>query len=185
VRSYLTVGAIGLMLVAIHLLGSVGQCEKCERFSSWLLEMIDKQARKELAALLRHLAAGQISNDQFEDRLPGMGDPAVRQVFAEGAWFLYDDLHEHRLIGKHRLEPVSRKELARWILFLESELPYEWPIITGWIRLLLIPVHLLTLGVTTAAVQRYVRRGGDVDVWPFRRLEGYRMALNQPPYLNG
>ena len=54
--------------------------------------IVDRQSRRRLAELLRHLATGLITNDEFDDRRPrGSKDLALRQVFAEGAWFLYSD----------------------------------------------------------------------------------------------
>ena len=32
--------------------------------------MVDRKARDKFAELLRHLATGQITNDEFEDRAP-------------------------------------------------------------------------------------------------------------------
>jgi hypothetical protein len=97
--------------------------------------IVDKKARRQLAELLRHFVAGLMTNDEF----------AVRQVLTEGAWFLYDDLHEHRLTGKYRVNARDRSHVARWILFLESDLPYEWPVVPVGIHLALVPFHLVTL----------------------------------------
>src|SRR5260221_9704596 len=109
--------------------------------------MIDKAARTQLAESLRHLAAGVISNDEFEKRRPRKSqDVAVRQVFSEGAWFLYDDLREHRLIGKDKLSDSARTDLARWIVFLKTDLAYEWPVVPISVRLALLPLNLATLG---------------------------------------
>ena len=146
---------------------------------------VDVKTRKQVAELLRHLVAGLISNDEFEDRLPRLNDVASRRVFWEGAWALYDDLHEHGLIGKRRLDRGARDEVARWIMFLETDLPYEWPVLPVWLRILLVPLHLLTFGGTSHLVRRYVSRGGDPDVWPFRRRDDYERVLRQPPYFHG
>jgi hypothetical protein len=74
------------------------------------IQSIDVESRKKLAQLLRGFAAGLMTNDEFEARLPRLNDVASRQVFAEGAWTLYDDLHEHRLTGKWRLDRATRGE---------------------------------------------------------------------------
>jgi hypothetical protein len=146
--------------------------------------IVDKNARRQLAELLRHFVAGLITNDEFVERCPRRcEDLAVRQVLTEGAWFLYDDLHEHRLTGKYRLNVRDRSHVARWILFLESDLRYEWPVVPAGIRLALLPVHLVTFGLTGRLVQAYAQRGGPPDVWPFRRRSDYESALRQPPYL--
>jgi hypothetical protein len=85
--------------------------------------MVNRAARDQVAELIRHLAAGQISNDEFEDRMPGSrDDPAVGAVFWNGAWLLYDDLREYKLVGKYRLPEEVRGEVSRWVLFLKSDL---------------------------------------------------------------
>jgi hypothetical protein len=148
--------------------------------------MVDRKSRRQVAELLRHLVAGLITNDEFEERCPrDSNDSAVRQVLDEGAWFLYDDLREHRLTGDRKPSPGTRHNVARWILFLESDLEYEWPVVPLLIRLAFVPINLVTFGFTGRMVQRYASRGGDTDVWPFRRRADYQTALKAPPYLGG
>ena len=146
--------------------------------------MVDRESRRRLAELLRHFVAGLISNDEFEDRCPhGSRDSAVRQIMDEGAWFLYDDLHEHRLTGRYKLNARDRESVARWILFLETDLSYEWPIVSLGLRLALVPINLVTFGLLGRIVQRYASQGGAVHLWPFRRRPDYEAALKEPPYL--
>jgi hypothetical protein len=148
--------------------------------------MVDREARRNVAELLRHFVAGLITNDEFVNRCPRRcQDLAVRQILTEGAWFLYDDLHEHRLTGKWKLSAQQRSHVARWILFLEGDLPYEWPVVPVVIRLALLPANLVTFGLVGRLVQRYASRVGPVDVWPFRRRSDYESVLQQPPYLTG
>ena len=97
--------------------------------------MVDRSSRRQLAALLRQLAAGRMTNDEFERREPlESADPAIQAICSDGAWFLYDDLHEHRLIGKYRLDGRLRSDVARWVLFLETDIEYQWPIPPLWWR---------------------------------------------------
>ena len=110
---------------------------------------------------------------------------AVRQVLHEGAWFLYDDLHEHRLTGNHKLSLGNRRAVARWILFLQGEFEYEWPVVPPLIRLALVPINLVTFNISGRMLLRYASRGGDPEVWPFRRRADYEAALKVPPYLGG
>jgi hypothetical protein len=148
--------------------------------------MVDRQSRRQLAELLRHLVAGLITNDEFEARCPRRSnDAAIRQVLHEGAWFLYDDLQEHRLTGHQKPSAADRQSVARWILFLESDVEYEWPVVPLVIRLALLPFNLVTMGFVGRMVQRYASRGGDAEVWPFRRQADYQAALKRPPYLGG
>src|SRR5436190_16244886 len=96
--------------------------------------MVDRKARSRFAESIRALVAGQITNDEFEDlRLPTLdtSDPAIVAIFDEGVWRLYSDLHEHRLRGKYALSRKNTSDVARWILFLRTDLPYEWPQLRG------------------------------------------------------
>ena len=147
---------------------------------------LDRTSRRRIAELLRHFVAGRITNDEFVARSPRRSrDLAVRQILSEGAWFLYDDLHEHRLTGKYRLSPEAREQVARWVLFLETDLPYEWPVVPLGVRFALMPLNVITLGLLGRLVQHYTSRGGPVQLWPFRRALDYEAALAQPPYLHG
>jgi hypothetical protein len=147
--------------------------------------MIDKDQRRALCELLRHLATGQISNDQFEDRLPACSDdPAIFEIRHQ-AWFLYSDLREHRLVGKDRLSDEDRRTIARWILFLLSDFEYEWPRIAWYSYPLLFLGNLMTLGLVGAGFRRTFERAGDFEVWPFVRRSDYETALNEPTYLRG
>jgi hypothetical protein len=120
----------------------------------------------------------------IENRRPrGSNDLAVRQIFEEGAWFLYSDVFEHRLTGRYKVVAKNRESVARWILFLKSDLPYEWPIVPFGFRLALVPFNLITLGLLGRIVQRYGSYGGPPDLWPFRRRSDFQAALENPPYL--
>jgi hypothetical protein len=148
--------------------------------------MIDRPARSRLAELIRGLVAGRITNDDFDESGPrGSHDSAVDAVFFDGAWGLYDDLHEHRLKGRWRLSDGSRYQVARWILFLEGDLEYEWPTFGGWRRLGLIVSNLVTLGLARIGWRRWYGRHGDLAVWPFIRKADYEAALGKRPYLAG
>src|SRR5512143_2868744 len=109
--------------------------------------MVDRIARLRAGELLRHFAAGQISNDEFEDSFPSRSlDAAVQELRSE-AWFLYDDLREYRLAGKDRLSSEMRHQIARWVLFLHTELEYEWPVRTLPATLLLTVANFCTVGL--------------------------------------
>jgi len=143
--------------------------------------MVDRESRTKLAELIRHLAAGQITNDEFENRLLPLGsaDPAVWEVFSSGAWCLYSDLWEYRL------PKDARREVARWILFLKTDLEYEWPRL-GRLRILFLLLgNLVSLGLFGVAYRKYFRRFGEWHVWPFLRRSDYDLALKQPPYFTG
>jgi hypothetical protein len=148
--------------------------------------MIDRPARNRLAQGIRHLAAGVVTNIEFEDRaLSPSADPAVQAVFLGGPWFLYHDVARYKLRGAHRLSPAVRREAARWVLFLKSDLPYEWPIERRGIlgSLAWIGLNLVTVGFFARHAQRRFAQHGDIAVWPFIRHSDYEAALAKPPYL--
>ena len=148
--------------------------------------MIDRDARNTLAEAIRSLASGLITNDEFEDkRLPHSNDdPAISEVYSKGAWLLYSDLQEYRLSGIHRLDDKTKTVIARWVLFLKTDLPYEWPVSTFKQGLLRLLSNLLTLGAANRFYAYRYQGSGDIDVWPFLRRSDYEAALQKPVYLN-
>ena len=79
--------------------------------------MIDRASRDALAELARHFQAGRITNRELENSLPSSRDRAIRQIWWNALWGLYDDFHEHRLVGRYYTPRDSRADLARCILF--------------------------------------------------------------------
>ena len=146
--------------------------------------MIDRDSRQVLAGLLHQFVAGRLTNDEFADRLPSSKDHAVSEIKRE-SWYLYDDLHEHRLVGRWRINRSGRDEISRWILFLKSDLPYEWPTLHPLMHLFRLAAGLLTLGGFTWFLRRWYEKHGEIEVWPFIRRSDFRDALERPVYLNG
>lgn len=147
--------------------------------------MIDRTARDRLAEALRALASGLISNDEFEDsRLPySKHDIAIREIFFRGAWMLYSDTHKYRLIGKFKLDDATKSEVARWALFLKTDLPYEWKACSAPQTLGMFMANIFTLGMANRFFIPHFEAQGDVGVWPFIRKADYEAALRNPPYL--
>jgi hypothetical protein len=148
--------------------------------------MIDRVARDRLAEDLRHLVAGQITNDQFENRRAPSSDAAVREIQL-AAWKLYDDLREHKLTGRDAPSPDDKHLTAKCMLFLKTDLEYEWPEEAGLSGCLIAPLSLITFGLVGKAweTSRDEASGGDRDAWPFFRKSDYDDALRHPPYLGG
>lgn len=176
--------------------------------------MIDKDRRKKLALHLRRLATGQISNDDFEEKvmdditkgwLPEQyyrsndckTDDRVIQSILEYSWMLYSDLKNHKLIGKYELPEDVLKEIARYILFLHSDLEYEWkyvdmtnPLIKLTIKDLIKSVMTLGKHYIEIKEQREkefeeMRKEGDIAYWPFKTQVDYEKQLDKHPYLIG
>jgi hypothetical protein len=62
---------------------------------------IDRAAGTTLAGAVRHFGSGQITNDEFESRIPLTTEANLHDIFMHGVWPLYDDLHEHKLSGNY------------------------------------------------------------------------------------
>ena len=148
--------------------------------------MIDRDARDRMVLQIRRLATGRITNDEFQDRQPlGSRDPAMMEIFDRGVSGLYSDLHEHRLTGRDRMSREVRREVARIILFLKSDLDYEWPTPALWQELLWMVAGLLTLRGGGRFYMRWMGTHGEVGVWPFLRREDFEQAIRSPCYLAG
>jgi hypothetical protein len=146
---------------------------------------IDVPARRKFGELLRHLGAGRISNDQMEDAMPKSKERAIREIFWNGVWPLYDDLHEHKLTGPYRLAGDTRETFARAQLFLTTDLPYRWPHTCSWRIVYTLPVAILTFGFIRLDSWRFERCGGVLSVWPFFTATEYEQILHEQPFLTG
>ena len=147
--------------------------------------MIDRTARTQLGELLRHFVAGRLNNFDFEERVEIIewNDAAVGAVALE-SWGLYDDFQKHTLAGKWRIDKAGRRIIARWILFLQTDLEYEWPYPTikhDWRRI----ITILTFGLSPKFREPAYPELGDHDVWPFFRVEDYEKAQRTPKLLAG
>lgn len=145
--------------------------------------LIDATSRRAAAEILRQFVAGRMTNDELQARWPRSSDPAVT-VVSDAAWMLYSDLLEYRLVGDDRLSAPNRRIVARWIVFLHHDRPYEWPVTPAAWRFAQSVVNLLTLGLTVQLWDRQWSRRGDVDAWPFIRRTEFRRALRRPRLLN-
>lgn len=147
---------------------------------------IDRHSRNQLAEAIRALAAGLISNDDFErNRMPhNRTDPAINEIFSNGAWRLYSDLREYRLTGKNKLDDQTKEEVARWVLFLKTDLPYQWPVHTLRETFVRFFSNIITLGMASRYYENRLKLLGDTGVWPFLRRSDLEAALQNPRYLN-
>jgi hypothetical protein len=150
--------------------------------------MIDRDARNKLAETLRHLLSGQITNDQFETAALIESDDPIIDAVVDQAWFLYSDWYEHKLTGSHALSKSDRQTVSQFILFLHSELEYEWPRhpLGEGIKAIARPLlYLLSFGLIPLYIDNKWKTSGDFDVWPFIRRRDYEEALNNPKFLRG
>ncbi|MEO6259545.1 MAG: hypothetical protein ABIP63_04310 [Thermoanaerobaculia bacterium] len=126
--------------------------------------MIDRISRDQLIELLDGLAAGRIPRAEFRARTPRSTDRGVREIVAQASLLEPpnpDTPNPQRLTGE------DRGEIARWILFLESNGDYRWPSLPTWLRVLCVIPSILTFGLIWRPYRRWFEKQGDHRVWPF------------------
>jgi len=149
--------------------------------------MIDRKNRKLVIEATRQYVGGFIDNDSYDDILfyKFRSEDAGLNEVVNQLWHCYDDLSTHKNSGKHRLSVESRSDIARYILFLQSDIEYRWPnhiIVNGICRLLSYP---LTLGLLPYFADKNHRNKGPIEIWPFFTEEMYQLQLKNPSYLVG
>lgn len=136
--------------------------------------MVDRHARDIAAEALREFMEGSISNDEYERRFPrNKDDPALWAVH-EQIWLCYSDLKEHTLTDKHALTDAGRAGFERCILFLRSDLEFQWP--PPMIRLSYGVLRLLGFGWLLKRREEEEMSIGDKEVWPFLNKAEYEQT---------
>jgi hypothetical protein len=144
------------------------------------VQVIDPTLRTEAALLLRRLASGRITNDDFDDRYPRRSlDPGVVAI-GELAWTLYSDLRTYRLVGVNALSSEDRRLVARCVLFLHSGLEYSWPPFQktpfpSSLRELFSVMRHVTAKAPDATI--------DFEIWPFASAADITRAAHVPNFL--
>jgi hypothetical protein len=143
--------------------------------------------RKQAAIALRRFLAGKTANFLFEKEWPHSNDRAIEAIFSS-LWCLYDDFKTHRLVGLHALHPDQRRACLRWLMFLDTDLPYEWPDAETpghhpYVRNSVWP-SLFARKPTLAARHAFIG-SRTYAVWPFAQRRDYLRALRQPLRLSG
>jgi hypothetical protein len=110
---------------------------------------------------------------------------------------LYSDLKNHKLIGKYALHEDALKEIARFILFLHSDLEYKWKYVDMTNPLIKLTINdliksIMTLGKYYKEIKEQrekdfeeMRKEGDIEYWPFKTKSDYENQLEKQPYLIG
>jgi len=149
--------------------------------------MINRPTRDRYAELLRHFIAGQMTNFEYETQFDNIAesldttDPAVHEIF-QAMWYTYCDLRKHKMTGADALVGDNRHTLARFILFLYSDLPYEWP--TSSLKGCLL--NLLTVGFYGKLKKvDPTNKKGETTVWPFYRVTDFEQAKQNPKLMMG
>ena len=144
--------------------------------------MVGTQARRRLGEGLRHLVASTLTNLDFDDTLSDEWEESLDRGVSEvgyAAWLLYDDFVVHPL----ELTAQGRRDVARWILFIHSDLEFEWPHASA--KLISWPQRIWRrlAGAPKSEVHPASTSDGDRRYWPFFRESDYLAALRSPRLL--
>lgn len=140
--------------------------------------MVDPARRAVAARVLKDFASGTTSNDEFERDFPHSDQDAALQGIKSNVWMLYSDLKTHKLTGKYDLPADTKALLERCVLFLHSDLEFEWPLPRIALRNL-IPNALSSIRRVFGAAPTENRASGDEGVWPFFREQDYFSQLDK------
>jgi hypothetical protein len=141
--------------------------------------MVDRHARDIAADAIRDFMEGSISNKDYERRFPStrtLDDPALQAVFSH-IWFCYDDLSEHTLTGEHALTGERRAFLERSLLFLRSDLEFQWPPPLFGLRYWIL--RLLGFGRRLQRREDKEMSVGDIEVYPFLTKAEYEETVRR------
>jgi len=139
--------------------------------------MIDRPARDVAAKLLEDFISGSISNYKYNQSFPTSKiDSALWPIYVN-VWFCYSDVGEYTLTGKRALSPEQRALCERSILFLRSNLEFQWP--PPEFRLRYGLMRLLGFGRVLKQRESKEMSIGDLEVWPFLKRSEYEELSSQ------
>ena len=148
--------------------------------------MIDREARAEAFKALRRFIECQSTSDEYEDEYPlpdvsgrrRSPDPAIQAIY-EFSWSWFDDFYPHKLDGPHSLPEDTRQVAERCLLFLRSDVAYEWKqvrfIAAGAVLSNLITLGMMgrRLAIEDQLAAHLDQPEGDAALWPFFRRSDY------------
>ena len=126
--------------------------------------LIDRTSRDSLIELLNDFAANRIRRQELFARKPASRDRAVREIIAQA---LLLERPDDDSPGSRNLTGEDRGEVARWVLFLQTDAEYRWPSLPTWLRVAGFIPSILTFGLIWRPYRRWYERQGDHRVWPF------------------
>jgi hypothetical protein len=124
-----------------------------------------------------------MTNSAFDIQRLDVAEDEALVAIGDAGWGLYDDFGAYRLRGRRALGKQALEAVARCVVFLDSDLPYEWAPRRPTISSLL--ATLLTLGYWLREDRRRWQSTGPYHVWPFMRESDYQRSLASPRRLSG
>ena len=134
--------------------------------------MVIAEKRRLASDLIAKYLSREITNDELSEDFPrDRRDPALEAIWWN-LWPHYDDTHSHKAEGKHQLSAEAIDLFARCIIFLHSDLEYEWPP-HKWMGFEYLLWRVLGRGKRIEQKFDEFKSHGDFEVWPFVRREDY------------
>jgi hypothetical protein len=133
--------------------------------------MIDRLARDAAVNLIRQYFGGSITNDELLDEFPRSSPDSALEGIYQRMFDLVDDLYGHKVLGSLANDPVNYVLVQRCVLFLHSDLEYQW---VGKSRGIINRLRGL----------RSVSDKGEAGVWPFFRRVDYETVSKTWHVLN-
>ena len=142
--------------------------------------MLDRNARRVAARLVRAFALGRITNVEVDRHWPvGCEDIAVADAY-DWAWSHWDDNRKHRLVGKDALSATSRAEAARLILYLRSDKTFATTLHPHPPRIIW---SIMGRGIPVKRwwrARKAVFSERDMAVWPFPDRKSLKREARRP-----
>ena len=145
--------------------------------------MINRSSRDKLALAIRRFVSGQIHNDELDEVEVDWRDRGAVAV-KEMSWNLYWDTEQHFATGKNKIQREARREIARWIIFLQSDSEYLWPDYS-FVQIFNWPMNILTFGMWERRKKRILKEfceAGDFSSWPFQNSKEVARAAASPSF---
>ena len=144
--------------------------------------MVNRKARDLVAQAIRQLHAGQMTWDAFDALQKAghvaEGDRGLGEVYWH-AWVAYDPEYPAN-------RPSKRRDISRLVLFLQSDLEYQWRH-REMMELVIGCLDTLTLQLFSKRLHRrlcaHYERQGDTAIWPFLDRQEYEDCLRNPKLL--
>lgn len=92
------------------------------------MDIVDREARNKMAEQIRHFVAGLLTNDEFCNSLPRSNYDCSVNYLENLAQFEFEGLccKPYRINWRRKLMREERLLYARWVLFLQTDLDYEY-----------------------------------------------------------
>lgn len=142
--------------------------------------MIDRSARDRAIACIRAFLAGKLTERELHGLYPKTStDRAVTAIYGNGVNLLESGTGRALLADEKRQSQDVRRQAARWILFLKSDLEYEWPQWPPVHPILFATLAFFTLGHSSTVMRERYIRSGELGLWPFIRDADVESAVRQ------